>query len=167
MSKVLLTALVGTAALAAAPARAQLQFTLTPASQTYAAGTTATWAATVTNIGATPLTLSGISFTGLPTGLTADDSLYFANFDNVILTVGGAGSSVTANMFTTTSLNSLAPGTYNSTVTVQYTGGTPSPADATATLTSIVTAAAIPEPSSAAFVLLAVPGLALVRRRRS
>ena len=137
-------ALIGAAALAAAPARAQLQFTLNPATQTYGQGATATWSATFFNTGASLLTFAGIGFSGLPTGLSADDTMYFTNFHGTTL---GAGASVTANLFTTTADPAVLPATYNSNVTVTYSGGAPSPADASALFTSIITAA-IPEPGT-------------------
>lgn len=158
-----LTALLGTAVFIAAPARAQLQFTLNAPSQTYMQGTSATWAGTFLNTGATTLTFAGISFSGLPSGLTADDTLYFTNLDGTTL---AAGASVSASIFTTAASLSLGPSTYNSNVTVTYTGGAPSPADANATLTSIIQVA-VPEPGSATLALLSLPGLAFVRRRRS
>lgn len=146
-------ALLGAAALAVAPARAQLQFTLNPATQTYDQGTTATWSATFLNTGATTLTFGGIGISPGATGLTFDDTLFFTNFDATTL---GAGVSVTANLFTTTADPAVPPATYNGNVTVTYTGGAPSPADASAVFTSIITVS-IPEPGT--LCLLGMGGL--------
>ena len=160
-------ALVGVISSIAAPARAQLQFTLNTPTQTYAQGTTATWQGTFLNTGLTTLTFSGISFSGLPTGLTTDDTLYFLNLDATTLPAGG---STTTNFFTSTAALTLTPATYNSTVIVSYTGGTPTPNDATATFINIITASAsIPEPSTISLLSLslALGGVALRQRLKT
>ena len=159
-------ALVGVISFIAAPARAQLQFTLNTPTQTYAQGTFVTWSGTFLNTGLTTLTFSGISFSGLPTGLTTDDTLYFTSLDGTSL---GMGASVTTNFFTSAASSSLAPASYNSTVTVSYAGGSPSPNDASATFNSTITpSAAIPEPSTLGLLSLSLSlswGTMALRRR--
>jgi hypothetical protein len=159
-------ALAGGAILLALPAAAQLQFTLNPFTQTYAQGDTVTWSATFLNTGSSTITFNGISIaSGLPAGLTTDDTLYFTNFDATPL---NAGASITANLFTSTADLTVPTATYNSNVTVTYTGGTPSPNDANATFISIITAggAAVPEPASLALMGIGAAGLAGTLRRR-
>jgi PEP-CTERM motif len=160
-----ISALVGVATfLVATPVKAQsIQFTLNPTSQSYTTAQTATWSAIFLNTGTSTLTFTGISFTGLPAGLTTDDTLYFTNLDATTL---GVGASVTANIFTSTA-PTITPGTYDATVQVSYRF-TGAPADSTesALFTSIITAAAIPEPTTLGLCALGLTGVIGVRRKK-
>ncbi len=152
--------LSGVVALAATPAQAQLSFSFTQLSQSYAPGETATWNATFTNIGTGDITFDGISFSGFPTGLTADDTDFFLNFGAVTLL---PGNSSTANIFTTTAAPSVSVGTYNVTATVDYTDTVLSALTVDQTFTSAI----MPEPGSLSLLCLGIGGVALLRRRRA
>jgi hypothetical protein len=157
-------ALLGIATfLVAAPTQAQsIQFTLNPVSQAYTTAQTATWSATFLNTGTSTLTFTGIGFTGLPTGLTTDDTLYFTSLDATTLAVG---ASVTTNLFTSTA-PSIASGTYDATVQVSYRF-TGAPADSTesALFTSIITST-IPEPTTLVLCAIGLTGVVGVRRKK-
>jgi hypothetical protein len=151
--------------LVVAPTRAQtIQFTLNPASQAYTTVQTVTWSATVVNTSTSLLTFTGISFSGLPTGLTTDDTLYFANLEGTTLGVGG---SVTANIFTS-SAPSITPGTYDATVALSYSLAGPPVVDSSesALFTSVISAGVIPEPTTLALCSVGLMGLVVKRRSR-
>jgi hypothetical protein len=159
-----LAIVVGVAVLSVAtPTQAQsIQFTLSPVSQAYTTAQTATWSATFLNTGTSTLTFTGIGFTGLPSGLTTDDTLYFTNLDATTLAIG---ASVTANIFTS-SAPTITPGTYDGTVQVSYRF-TGAPADSTesALFTSVITAA-IPEPGTISLFALGLVGVIRMRRKQ-
>jgi hypothetical protein len=153
-----LSALLGMVTfLVAAPTQAQsIQFTLNPTNQSYTTAQTATWSATFLNTGTSTLTFTGIGFTGLPTGLTTDDTLYFINLDATILAIG---ASITTNLFTS-SAPSIAPGTYDGTVQVSYRfAGAPADSSESALFTSNISSAVIPEPTALSLISLGVLGL--------
>ena len=154
------------ALLMSAPARAQLQFTLNPASQSYIQGQTATWTANFLNTDPTlSLTFVGIGFSLVPAGMTVDDTPYFTNFDGTSL---AAGNSSSGSLFTSTAA-ALAPGTYDATVVVTYrVSGAGSDTDASALFTSVISAStAAPEPGTLALLSIGLSGASLLRRRKS
>jgi hypothetical protein len=157
--------LLGLMALLATPAQAQLQFTLTPATQSYQQGASATWTASFLNTDATVgLTFVGISFPSLPTGITTDDALFFTNFDNTTL---AAGASISNSLFISTASGSLTPATYDGSVVISYRmTGASTDTDATSLFVSLVTSSGsslVPEPTTLA---LALCGAGILRRRR-
>lgn len=146
-------------------AQAQLEFTLTPASQSYQQGQTATWATSFTNIGSSALTFIGISFSSVPLGMTVDDTLYFTNFDGVTL---GAGDSLSGDLFTSLATTGLAAGSYDGTITVTYHSALfDTDTDASAVFTSIVSAStSAPEPETLGLLGLGLGGAWLRRRKQ-
>ena len=154
--------LAGVVALAATPARAQLTFTFTQASQNYAPGDTATWNATFQNTGLGTITFDGISFSGLPAELTVDDTAFFNNFGAgaVILL---PGNSSTADVFTTTAGPTLPFNTYNVTATVDYTDTLLGALTVDQSFSSVI----MPEPGSLSLLCLGMGGAVMLRRRRA
>lgn len=162
-----LLVVVGLSTLLVAPAHAQLEFSLNPVTQTYEQGTTVSWNVSFTNVSSSALSFEGISFSSLGTDITSDDTAYFTNFDGSTLS---AGEIRTGTLFSTTAALSTPVGTYGSgVVTVTYrTSGSPTTADASANLISIITAnsSLVPEPASGLLLLMG-SGLALYQRRRN
>jgi opacity protein-like surface antigen len=169
----LLLAAVAFAVLALAPAAAHadpLVFTLNNAAQTGMVGQTLTFSATVSNPGTSgnnSLTLNGddSSFPSPPSPqLTLDDTLYFTNFDGLVLNVG---QSFTDNVFTVMIGAGALPGTYNGSFTLFYDGGQ---TGQTATQNFRVTvqgaSSAVPEPATVLLFGAGLAGIAAKVRRR-
>jgi hypothetical protein len=162
-TKISISVLMGVVGVfATASVRAQnLQFTLNPSTQSYTTAQTAIWNATFVNNTASTITFTAINIQNTPPEMITDYDLYLTNIDATTL---GVGASVTANIFTSTA-PSIVPGTYDGKVLVSYRiTGNPTDSTEEALFVSIITGAAIPEPSSIA--LLSLGTVAFVRRRQ-
>ena len=99
-------------------ARAQLQFTITPAAQTANPGQTIDWFIALKNLGSTEIFLNGFNLTLVGPGLTHDETDFFT-FAPLSLVGGASATGVEA--FETSSLPTTPYGTYGGNAIV--TGG--------------------------------------------
>jgi PEP-CTERM motif len=149
---------IGSAVFLTVPSvKAQLQMTLNPATQSYTQAQTATWNSTFLNTDPTRvLTFLGITFPIIDPSMTADDTLFLTNLGGTTLS---AGASVTANIFTS-SAPTITPGTYDGIVNIKYSfAGDPTILEREEQFTSIISAAAIPEPSTLSLCALGAVGV--------
>jgi len=163
----LLLPALGLLALAPSAARAQLSLTFTQASLSGTPGSTLTFSATLLNKGVTETFLNGDTFTLTGTGLTLDDTKFFANAPLSLL----GGASFTGPIFDVVLAPAAVPNNYAGTFSVL--GG----ANSTATQTlatgnfqvNVVRPqqAAIPEPGVGTLLAAGVlPALGIVVRGR-
>lgn len=161
-------------ALLAAPAHAQLNLQLTPASQAGNPGDTLTFSGTLSNSTANAVSLDGLtfSFTG-PT--SKPDGTAFFNYAPLSLdpmgTIDNSGNptdSYSGSIFDVTLNSDALPGTYTGTVFITtngYTGSQPTQADFAVT----VLPAAVPEAATAVsfgfLLLLGGISMCCVKRR--
>jgi hypothetical protein len=100
-------------------AQAALEFSLTPAVQSGAAGTEVTFAGTLTNTSTTnTLFLNDIQFDlsgGAASALTPDSNVFFANVPGILL----PGETYTGPIFAIAINSSAAPGDYSGSVTIR------------------------------------------------
>jgi hypothetical protein len=158
--KVLATTLPTLAALlvgffGAPAAHAQLNFALTPAGQAGNPGDTLQFTGTLSNPTASEVFLNGDSYSGLPAGLTLDDTPFFSNAPLSLQPAGsmdGSGNptdSYTGGFFNIAIDPSVTPGTYTGTFAI--TGGADSNASdtvATEDFSVTVNPSPVPEASS-------------------
>ena len=148
------------ALLAPPAARAQLSFTLDPLSLSGSPGSLLTFSGTLANTGASPLFLTGDSFTLAGTGLSLDDTLFI---EGAPLSLSG-GESFAGPLFAVWIAPAVPNGSYQGSFTVL---GGPSDSAHGDLATQSFSVEVVPEPATG--VLLAAGLLAagaLPRRRR-
>jgi hypothetical protein len=141
-------------------AHAQINFVFLPDTQTAAPAALATYAATVSNTGASAVFLNGdnITFDG---PATPDDTLFLSNFTGKL----GAGQSITnQNIFTLTVDSNAMPGSYLGTFDIL--GGNTNTANNVLASQNfqLIVSSAVPETSTLLMLMLGVGGLVGVRR---
>lgn len=145
----------------AAPAKAQLSFTLLNDYLAGNAGDTLSYQATLTNHGTEEVFLNGDFFNLLGDDLTVDDSPFFTNFPLSL----GAGESFTDEMFTVTIGPTTPQGVYTGTFSV-LGGPTDTDFDPLAT-TTFHLAVGAPEPATGLLLLVGTAALAGIARRKT
>lgn len=173
IARVLLPAALLAASVLAAPAQAQVTFSLTPPVLGGVNGDTLHFTGVLTNTGPDPVFLNNdsLTFNAPVLGLTTNDTPFFDGTPTGILAPAGQVGSAYSGGFFDVTLNGAMPGTYSGTFVIL--GG----ADANALepvasqgFQVIVPASApVPEASTAASLalLLVLAGFGVVRRRRA
>lgn len=172
IARVLLPAALLAASGLAAPAQAQVTFSLTPVLGGVN-GDTLHFTGLLTNTGPDPVFLNNdsLTFNAPALGLTASDTPFFDGTPTGILAPAMQTGSVYSGGFFDVSLNGAMPGTYSGTFVIL--GGADADAlDPVASQGFTVTVPAVapvPEASTAASLalLLALGGFGVVRRRRA
>jgi hypothetical protein len=136
-----------------------LTFTFTSSLLNMQIGQTVTFSATLTNTGATPLFLNGDSISIAPP-LQLNDTKFFLNFPVSL----SAGQTFTAPILDVTALSGSALGLHVGSMSI-LGGATPSELTSQASQTFAVNV--VPEPGSAALLVVGMMVLGWVRRRNS
>lgn len=99
-------------------AYAQLEVDLTVNPLSGMPGDTLTFQATLVNLGTDPLYINGVNLSGVPSGLTVDESSLYINFPVSPTSALNPGTSYSGDLFTVTLDPSLAPDSYSGIFTI-------------------------------------------------